>query len=220
MKAEIFKSIINNIQNAGEQHIETFKESSTISTDTTDALSDLCDNSITKEDTVQFYKSWLYGFLGGVVGVVFVAILVKLNIAYTNIIILKGIVLAILDFYLQKTVFASDSHTDIYSFMRYAIITIVASVLVYINIKQLSPVYYNDKAKTTKQKIKNFVIICLLGSFMQYFIFYPYNKSWVFCNKLELKQFIVSSIACIGLYFIIKYIVKYKTNEEEIKKYV
>ena len=119
--------------NKKKSKIETFKES------------EFCDNNITKKDTENFYKSWLFGFLGGVIGVVLVAILVKLNINYKNIIVIKGIVLAILDFYLQKKVFASDSHIDIYSFMRYVIITIIASILVYINIKQLSPTYYNEE---------------------------------------------------------------------------
>ena len=175
----------------------------------------LCDNNITVQEKQLFYKSWLYGTISGIAGTIYTLGLIKNNTSYKNIIIYKTIIFTCIDFYVQKLVFSKSSPLDSNTFIRFVTLSIIGNLLVYVYINQLSDSYYNQNAKTNKQKLLNFIIFGIIGSILQYFIYYPFTKEWVFCNKFNKKQFIIAIIVVVILYLIIKYVSNKKKNQNK-----
>ena len=138
-----------------------------------------------------------------------------LNMDYKKIILIKSILVGIIGFYLQKSVFAEKLPINIYNIFRFTIISIICMILNYIYINQLSKTYYKNKTQLLSQKIKNFIILGLIASFVQYFVYYPFIKEWVFCNNLKYNEIFKSIILCIILYYIINFIVNYKIEKSE-----
>ena len=85
----------------------------------------------------------------------------------------------------------------------------------YTYINQLSKTYYKNETEILSQKIENFIILGIVASFVQYFVYYPFVKEWVFCNNFNCLQLFKSIMICVILYYIINFIVKYKNKTSE-----
>ena len=175
----------------------------------------LCDKNITASDVKKFNTSWIYNIINGTIGTILIIIMLYLNIDYKKIILIKSILVGILGFYLQKSVFAEKLPITIYNIFRFTIISIICLILNYIYINQLSKTYYKNETRLLSQKIKNFIILGLISSFVQYFVYYPFVKEWVFCNNFKYNELFKSSIICVILYYIINFIVNYKIKKPE-----